>query len=232
MRRLPITDLARIAVQPANMRRHSLLQVKGGGGGPNYNPTRGQFAGIVNRRPGVFESVRDPWRIVGKNIIRACRSFRECKMNIPVAKSLYRYCEDHAISAVELEGYPLSFSVGPKLEAWSPALFIYPDRVSVPFLDLRRGLRLTREAQRFIFSLQHHALRVNNPDYSEVEFEIFQFDSDKSRSIRIISEDKRWLYSYDQLETMISETQHLWFEVLSGRTVELRKAAGGKGSLL
>lgn len=232
MRRLPITDLARIAVQPPSMRRHALLQVKGGGGGPNYNPTRGQFAGIVNRRPGVFESFRDPWRVVGLNIVRACRSMRECRMNIPVAKSLYKYCEDRAVNAIELDGYPLSFSIGPKLEAWSPALFIYPDRLAVPFLDLRRGFCLTREAQRFIFSLQHHALRVNNPDYSDVVFEIFQFDRGRSRPIRVISEDDRWLYSYDQLETMICETQQLWFDVLAGRAEEVRRAGGGTGTLI
>lgn len=231
MRRLPITDLARIAVQPPDLRRHSLLQVKGGGGGPNYNPTRNQFAGIVNRQPGVFESERDPWRKVGLNILRSCRSLRECKMNVAVAKSLYNYCEGEGVRAVELEGYPISFSVGPKLEAWSPALFIYKDRLTVPFLDLRRTLLLTREAQRFIFSLQHHALRVNNPDYQDVTFEIFQFGRRHDRPIRIIEEDGRWLFSYDQLEAMIAETQMMWFDVLAGRTEEMRKK-GGSGSLL
>lgn len=232
MRRLPITDLARIAVLPQSMRRHALQQVKGGGGGPNYNPTRKQFAGIVNRQPGVFESTRDPWRTVGLHIVRACRSLRECKMNLPVAKSLYEYCEAQEVRALELDGYPISFSVGPKLEAWSPALFIYPDRLTVPFLDLRRGLCLTREAQRFIFSLQHHALRVNNPDYADVTFEILQFDKARSRTVKVVSEESRWLYSYDQLEAMICETQQLWFDVLAGRTAETRRAASGKGTLL
>lgn len=125
-RRLPITDLARIAVQPYGMRRHALQQVKGGGGGPNYNPTRNEFPGIVNRQPGMFESERDEWPVVKRNITKACRSPEEVDLNLPVAKQLHAYCETHSVRALELEGFPISFSVGPKLLAlftWIASLF-------------------------------------------------------------------------------------------------------------
>ena len=92
-RRLPITDLARIAVQPHGLRRHALLQVKSGGGGANYNPTRNEFPGIVNRRPGMFDSERDDWNAVKRNILKACRSPEEVEMNLPVAQQLHAYCE-------------------------------------------------------------------------------------------------------------------------------------------
>ncbi len=234
IRHLPITDLARICVQPYSLQRHSLKQVKSGGQGPNYNPTRGQFPGIVNRQPGVFPSVRDSWEVIEKNIKAACRSVEEQEMNIPVARQLYDYCEREEVQATELEAFPISFSVGPKLLCWSPALFIYPDRVTIPFLDLRRGRNLTREARRCIFSLKHHALRVNNPDYEGlVTFEIFQFAKNDERTIRPIAEDGMWLYSYEQLEEMIARTQHLWFDVLADREEEVRRRSGGKrGDLL
>jgi hypothetical protein len=208
-----------------------LKQVKGGGGGPNYNPTRREFAGIVNRQPGVFPSVRDPWEKVGLAIVKRCRSLKEARLNVPVARSLYNHCADSNINALELDGFPLSFSVGPRLEAWSPALFIDGDRLVVPFLDLRRTRYLNHQAQRFIFSLQHHALRVNNPDYNDVEFQILQFAKDRQRTIKVIEENGRSLFSYDELEQMIVETQLLWFDVLAGREEEKRRE-GGKGTLL
>ena len=232
-RRLPITDLARICVLPNDLQVHSLRQVKAGGQGPNYNPTRGQFAGIVNRQPGIFASERDPWDVVHSNIEKACRSEEEIKMNLPVAHQLYDYCESENVRALELEGFPISFSVGPKILCWSPALFVYPDRITIPFLDLRRTRNLNRESRRVVFSLMHHALRVNNPDYSDVTNEIFQFSKDPSRSIRAIPEDDMWLYTYDQLEEMITRTQLLWLDVLVDREMDLRKKSGGmKGDLL
>lgn len=231
IRHLPITDLARIAVQHPDERLYALRQVKSGGFGPNYNPTRSEFPGIVNRQPGVFPSVRDPWRKVGNHIVARSKSLREAKMNLPVAKSLYDYCEEKNIRAMELDGFPISFSVGPKLMAWSPALFIYEDRLTVPFLDLRKSRGLTYAAQKFIFSVQHYALRENNPDYSDVEFQIFKFGTDRQRSVRVIEEHDRSLFSYEELEKMIVETQLMWFDVLAGREEEVRRK-GGRGSLI
>ncbi|MEL7476162.1 MAG: hypothetical protein AAGJ55_08015 [Cyanobacteria bacterium J06555_12] len=231
IRHLPITDLARIAVLHPDERRHPLKQVKGGGFGPNYNPTRLEFPGIVNRQPGVFESDRDPWRKVGNHIVARSKNLREAKMNLPVARSLYDYCESNDIRAVELDGFPISFAVGPKLSAWSPALFIYPDRLTVPFLDLRQTRNLTFAAQKFIFSLQHYALRENNPDYSDVEFQIFKFLKGRRREIRVIEEGSRSLFTYEELETMITDTQLLWFDVLADREEEARRT-GGTGSLI
>lgn len=232
-RRLPITDLARICVQPFGLQRSMLKQVKGGGRGPNYNPTRRQFPGIVNRQPGVFESKRDDWTTIEGNIRSACRSDDEWHMNEPVARQLFNYCVESAVRAIEVEGFPISFSVGPKLMCWSPAIFIYPDRITIPFLDLRRTRNLHREAMRCIFSLQHHALRVNNPDHSEITFEILKFANTSERSLQVHTEDERWLFSYEELEQMIAVTQRLWFDVLAEREEEIRRTGTGKtGDLL
>jgi hypothetical protein len=210
-----------------------LKQVKGGGQGPNYNPTRAQFPGIVNRQPGVFKSERDSWGTVRKHIETACRSPEEWEMNEPVAQQLYDYCAEEGVRAIEVEGYPISFSVGPKLMCWSPAVFLYRDRATIPFLDLRRSRNLHREGMRCIFSLQHHALRVNNPDYADVTFQVFKFEKDESRTIRVHEEEGRWLFTYEQLEAMIARTQRLWFDVLAEREEEIRRTGTGKkGDLL
>ncbi len=226
---LPPTDLARIAMLPVHMQRPALQQVKGGAQGPNYNPTRKQLPDIVNRQPGPFVAERAPWNIVRENLGRACRSDAEEKMNLPVAKSTYDYCVEHDVRAVELNGYPITFSVGVRLVCWAPALFIYQDRLSVPFFDMRRGRSLTSEGIRFIFSAMDIALRINNPDFAEVEFEVLKFDLGDVRGLRAIREQGQQLLSYDELETRVAVTQAIWIEVLSERVVEERRAQSRSG---
>jgi hypothetical protein len=131
-------------------------------------------------------------------------------MNKTAAKSIYNYCVEHGIEARELEGFPLTFSIGLKLTCWSPALLIYPDRLAIAFWDMRRNYRLTYEGLRFIFSVIHIALRENNPDYAEVESEVLRLRKDAVRSIRPISGNGMRLFSYDELEVIVTETYRLW----------------------
>ena len=53
----------------------------------------------------------------------------------------------------------------------------------VPFFDFLQGpRRLTREARRFIFSIQHTHIRLANPtEYGDVGFVIFQFTAPINR---------------------------------------------------
>ncbi|ATW04086.1 hypothetical protein CHN51_11510 [Sphingorhabdus sp. YGSMI21] len=73
-----------------------------------------------------------------------------------------------------------------------------------------------------MFSVMNIALRENNPDYSEVEFEVLRLSDSKDRAIRPISEGDMSLYSYEELEQMISETQSLWIKVQEGRIDQRR----------
>ncbi|WP_123906309.1 hypothetical protein [Sphingorhabdus sp. YGSMI21] len=222
IRHLPITDLARIAVMDSELRFPALQQVNTGGGGPSYRPTRQKLADVVDRKPGMFESERAPWSVVEEDLKKLSYSDREEKMNLLAGKSIYNYCAKNDVHARELEGYPLSFNVGLKLVCWSPALFVYPDRISVPFFDMRRKYFLTPGATKFMFSVMNIALRENNPDYSEVEFEVLRLSDSKDRAIRPISEGDMSLYSYEELEQMISETQSLWIKVQEGRIDQRR----------
>jgi hypothetical protein len=208
---LPITDLARIAPMEPSLRLHALNQVKSGGaGGKSYEPTRRKLPDIVNRAPGPFPSVRTPWTKIEQDIIRLSKNDDQERMNKAAAKSIYNYYVEHGIEARELEGFPLTFSIGLKLTCWSPALLIYPDRLAIAFWDMRRNYRLTYEGLRFIFSVIHIALRENNPDYAEVESEVLRLRKDAVRSIRPISGNGMRLFSYDELEVMVTETYRLW----------------------
>jgi hypothetical protein len=226
IRPLPITDLARIAVLPLGMQRPALEQVKSGGRAGSYRPTREKLPDIVNRHPGVFESERASWSVVEKDIKMLSRSDEEEKMNLLTAKSIYDFCHEEKINARELDGFPLSFAIGLKLTCWAPALFLYPDRISVPFFDMRRRYGLTPAACKFMFSAMHLALRENNPDYESVTFEILRLSDSKRRTIRPVPENGMELFSYEQLEELVVDTHELWIEVQIGRSEDRRR--GGR----
>lgn len=231
IRPLPITDLARIATLPLELQRSALQQVKDGGGQGSYRPTREKLPDIVNRQPGMFESARAPWEVVEADIKRLSRSEIEEAMNLLASKSIYKYCQWEKVNARELEGFPLTLSIGWKLTCWAPALFLYPGRMTVPYFDMRRAYCLTYDAATFMFSAMHLALRVNNPDYSPVEFEILRLRNSKTRSIVSISEGGRRLFTYDELEQMVATTHGLWLDVLLGRRDDTRRGGGGGDDL-
>lgn len=224
MRQLPITDLARIATMDPPLRRSALEQVKDGGGSGSYRPTRQKLPDIVNRQPGVFESVRAPWEVIKEDVVRMSKSDTEQKMNVRASRAIFDYCVAEGIQARELVGYSLSFSIGLKLTCWSPALFIYADRVAIPFFDMRRRYGLTPRAVAFMFSAMHIALRENNPDYETVEVEALRLSNTRSRGIQRIFERGITLYSYEQLEIMVAETHALWVEIQTERGEERRRS--------
>jgi hypothetical protein len=223
IRHLPITDLARISTMEPPLRRMALMQVKSGGGGGSYRPTREKLADIVNRQPGVLLSKRAPWDIVEADLKKLSKSGKEETMNLLAAKAIYEHCTEEGINARELEGFPLTFSMGLKLTCWSPALFLYAEKATVPFFDMRRKYYLTPEAVRFMFSAMHIALRENNPDYEDVSFEIKRLSDTPKRQIRTITENDMRLFTYEELEDMVSQTQQLWIEVQQQRQEEQRK---------
>lgn len=222
-RQLPITDLARIATLHPSERLHQLKQVKSGGGSGSYEPTRRKLPDIVNRHPGAFASKRASWSQVESDLIRMSKSDHEERMNKTAARSIYDYCVSHDVEARELDGFPLSFGIGVKLRCWSPALFVYSDRITIPFFDMRRTYRLTRKGIRFMFSVMHIALRENNPDYAEVQSEILRLKDEAERNIRVISDRGMRLFSYDELETMVTDTNRLWGQVLEERATSAAK---------
>lgn len=206
-----------------SLRLHALKQVKSAGGSGSYEPTRRKLPDIVNRQAGSFPARRTSWGRIESDLVRLSQSQQEERMNKTASKAIFKYCLDNALEARELDGFPLSFSIGVKLRCWSPALFIYDDRMAVPFFDMRRTYRLSREGRRFMFSVMHIALRENNPDYQNVEHEILHLTDTSDRTIRLISERGMRLFTYDELEVMVRDTYHLWHSVLEQRQEDSTK---------
>jgi len=201
----------------SELRLHALRQVKSGGGSGSYEPTRRKLPDIVNRQAGAFAPNPTSWAQIESDLERMSKSAHEERMNKTASKAIRQYCVENKVEARELEGFPLSFSIGVKLRCWSPALFLYADRMAAPFFDMRRTYRLTRDGRRFMFSVMHIALRENNPDYQNVELEILHLTDTSDRKVRLISEHGMRLFGYDELEAMVRETYSLWESILDER---------------
>ncbi len=122
IRPLPITDLARIATMEPS-RLYALKQVKSGGGAGSYEPTRRKLPDIVNRQPGVFPSKRAPWGQIEADVGQMCKSALEERMNKTAAKAIFQYCVENGVDARELDGFPLTLSIGVKLRCCRPPYF-------------------------------------------------------------------------------------------------------------
>lgn len=196
----------------------------------SYRPTREKLPDIVNRQPGMLPSERAPWHIIEKDIVRLSRSTVEETMNLTAGRAIYDYCVNNGIEARDLHSTPLGFSIGLKFICWTPALFLYPDKITVPYFDMRRKGGLTPLGALFVFSGMHHALRENNPDYEEVVFEVIKLADTVKRSVQVTREFAG-LLSYEQMETMVTITQNLWIAVQNRSREKRRRAAGGGGPL-
>jgi hypothetical protein len=81
----------------------------------------------------------------------------------------------------------------------------------------------------------HERIRVADPTMSDVRLGIIQFEQGQGggRVLRLYTDAGVQMYSYDELDQMVSETYSIWREVLEGREAETRRQAGTRrGSLL
>lgn len=108
IRRLPETDLARIAPLSPDDRRRQLEQHKFGHPPFSYNPLRHTVRDVINVAPDLFGPTEPtPWKKVAQLIRRRSRSEDEYRSNIAVAQSLHAYSIAERIRAWEQEIRPL-----------------------------------------------------------------------------------------------------------------------------
>lgn len=127
--------------------------------------------------------------------------------------------------------FPLSLSVGEKVEYRLPMVTAVEDAPLVIFIDPRRGKGLTAEARRFVFSMMHEHIRVANPDLAAARLGIVQFGDavDDQRPVKLSTDEGVELFGFDQLDQMVRETYDIWREVSEAREDEVRRKAAGGG---
>jgi hypothetical protein len=232
IRRLPEIDLARVATLPADQKRRELERFKLGHPTITYKPVRARFADIFNVQPDMF-AVADPtaWPVLERLIQAKATSDDECNANLLVAKSLHDFARANALRSRSQAFFPLSLSVGEKVEYWLPMVMALEGVPLVVFIDPRRGKGLTAEARRFVFSMMHEHIRVANPDFSTARLGIVQFGdaADDQRPVKLSTDEGVELFGFDQLDQMVHETYDIWREVSEAREDEVRRKAAGGG---
>src|SRR5688500_5082843 len=100
MRRLPETDLARIAGMPQKLWRSAIEGFEHKKVFINYNPVRKHMPDIVNEQPPMLAmQPTTDWAHVERLIIRASRTEEIRKANLAVAKSLLHFTTTNGITA-------------------------------------------------------------------------------------------------------------------------------------
>jgi hypothetical protein len=229
-------DLARVCPLPIDQRRRALEQIRYGYPPYSYAPVRGNFSDVLNVRAGMMGALpRTPWQEIERDIRRRSRTDAEEEANLRVGRGLFDYVEERALSGRHHEIFPLALGVTTKVVFWHPVVLSIDKRPLVPFFDPRRTKTLTVQGRRFVFSVMQERIRAADPDFAEVDLGIFQFSlSEKGPRVPILHTDAGvTLFTFDELDQMVSDTYAMWREVCEERTAETRrKAAGKRGGLI
>jgi hypothetical protein len=182
--RLTNSDLALAATAPAD-RRKSLIKAAAGGSGYDY------YKGIKTNLDSILyhalSSGASSHTVARKQlkaaVADACIGSSEIKNNQSIAEGLYSYVVEHQITAAAFDFPSVTLGRAGPRSFWAPYLLKIDGRKYIPFLDFRQGpRRLTREARRFIFSIQHTHIRLANPtEYRDVGFVILEFAAPQSK---------------------------------------------------
>jgi hypothetical protein len=233
---LPEIDLARIAPLSTDQKRRALEQMRLGRPPYSYAPMRGSLSDLTNVQADLAGPLtRTPWDKVANVISRASRSDAEESANLRVAQGLFDFAESSQLIGRRHDIFPLALGVSTKVTYWQPAILTLDGRPVVPFYDPRRAKILTADARRFVFSVMHERIRAADPDFSEVGLAIFQFAPSVKgpRTPIIFSDTSVELFTFDDLDEMVSETYRMWQEICEDRAADMRrKRAGGSGGFL
>ena len=236
MPQLRKTDLARIAPMQRDRQRICLEQLRNGYPPFSYRHLHALLHEIFNFQPTLFGPIEPTdWSVIEDSLRKRCKLGNETAANLSVARGLYNWIVDNGTEGRNKKFYPLSMGVGGNVTYWLHAILSVEGKASVPFIDPWRARGLGKEGRRFVFSIMHERIRVDNPDYSKVRFVILKFP-ESGGDIRTPvhhTDDGVELFSREQLESMVTETYELWREVYGERVSGARRAAAGRaGSLL
>lgn len=229
IRRIPETDLARIAVRPIEEQRIHLRQLKSFRPPHTLNPFRSAVPDILNLQHDLLgSSGRTPWACIEDRIVRSKEGEDGLLRNLAVAKALFEFSEEHQVTSYTKPVPRWSVGYGNDVAYWGQHYSVWDSEAAFLHFDPRLTNPMTDQARRFAFSLMHQRLRVDDPDFAEVRLGIVRFGrgDGNARTVKV-----HWvtgeLYSYDQLNGMIDTTYGLWIEELQSRQAEARRAVGG-----
>lgn len=228
---LPELDVARIAPLPTDEKRNALHAFRVGVPPYSYKPVRSVTSDLLSLDAGMLGELERPqYEKIAQIIREKSKNAAEEAANLRVAKALY----DQNWRGRRRDFMSVSTSIGERLTYWSSAVLGIDGKPVVPYFNQRQN-RLPAHGMRFVFSMMHEQIRAADPDFADVSFAICHFtaaEKSRPRTANLTFDTGVELFTFDQLDAMIAETYAIWAEVWAGRTEEMRKRAGGTGTLL
>ncbi len=235
IRRLPETDLARIAPLTREEKRYELEQVRFFRPPLSYVPFRDRFHDIFNVQFDLLPSVlATSWKKIRSEIVESSKSEEEALANLRVARGLYGYCAKHQLVCRQRNFLPMTLGTGLKVELWHHLIVIRDGVLVVPFIDPRRSKGLNKLGRQFALSLMSHRIRDTDPDLYEARMGIFRFHpkNEKLYVPKLYTDEDIDIFDANYVDEMIDETYQIWQNVLEDRAEEARRAGGDSGPLI
>lgn len=229
MRRIPETDLARITGLPEDEQRLRLRRLRAFRPPHTLNPFRQAVSDIMNvQYPLLGERAPTKWEMIQAAILKSKESESGKLQNLAVAQALYDFATENDIISHDKPVTRWAVGFENSVEYWQQFYSVWDDRASFVHFDPRLSSPLTKHAMRFVFSMMHERLRVDDPDFSGVDLTIFQFgkDSNNKRFTKLFNADQFSLLPREELNDMITTTYRLWADELADRQEEARRATG------
>lgn len=246
-RRLLEVDLARLAPLPAEEQRRRMSKLVGGGGRFSFKPMRDQFPEVLNSQPPMFVPLGvapvTEFSVIEARLRKDCRSAEELAFNMMAARMLYSHFRDHDVASHPYSFGSMALGLERGIQYWVQSFYARGDAPVLTFIDPRGGgQRLTPKARDVVFSAMHASIRERNPDFAEAVLEIIQLPYESQSKVESSTSSRRALevytldgppaYSFDEIDSMLTQTLRIWDEVCAEAVSETRRRAGGNGSLL
>ncbi len=232
--RLPEIDLARIAPSPASGREYELRAFSLGHPPLTYKPVRDNIGDLLNLNSELLgPQPVTHWEIIKRIIAKASRDDLEQTCNIAVAKAIYDFAIETRAVSFKKDTARWNVGFGQSVVYWSNLYTVIDGRPHFIFFDQRLSNCLQPIGRRFVFSMMHQRLRVDDPDFSTAELCIMQFRRGDlgQRVMKPYYAQYETLYSRDELNLMIDETYRLWMDICAERERETRSKAVGQNPM-
>lgn len=228
---LPDTDVANFSALDAVLKRralanfHQLRWIN-----ISYASFRKHSSDCLGLRAGMFDLERPPFSKIAREIIRDCRpkTLQNIRFNLMVAAGTYQLAETLRISGRAAPELAPRMIGGQYVQCWNRLVLDIDGRAVIPFLDARRSSsRLTPLGRQVALSLMHESTRAMYADHANTRLAVVQFADAKrtTRKATIMYDDGVPLFSYDDLNRMVSETYQMWAEICEGREEDAHRRA-------
>ena len=126
------------------------------------------------------------------------------KLNLIALRALYDWAELNDVHGVKERFGQFLFTVEGGIKPFEEAVVFVNSQPYILFLDLRGSNHLSKQGRKFVFSVMHEHIRVQNPDLEDVKLGVLHLTKEgKERHVVLHEHDGGPLFSLGELEVMV-----------------------------